>query len=132
MGLINTPFALIISYILFTLPLSIWLLKSYFDALSPEIEEAALVDGASRLRTLWIIVAPLARRASSRRACSSSSSPGASSSTRSCSPTSSRCRRLLASYQSLQTFTWNTLAAADGDLAHPAGRCSRSSSSATS
>ena len=59
-GLINTPFALIFSYLLFTLPLSIWLLKSYFDALSPEIEEAAMVDGASRLRILWIIVAPLA------------------------------------------------------------------------
>ena len=41
-------------------PLSIWLLKGYFDAVSPEIEEAALVDGASRLRILWSIVAPIA------------------------------------------------------------------------
>ena len=41
-------------------PLSIWLLKGYFYAVSPEIEEAALVDGASRLRILWSIVAPIA------------------------------------------------------------------------
>lgn len=60
-GLIDSPWALIISYNLFTLPLAIWLLKSYFDTLPIEIEEAAFVDGASRLRTIWVIVRPIAR-----------------------------------------------------------------------
>ena len=65
-GLINTPWALVLTYLIFTLPLSIWLLKSYFDHLPREIEEAASVDGASRLRQLLVIVAPLARPAVAR------------------------------------------------------------------
>ncbi len=60
-GLIGSPIALIVSYLVFTTPLSIWLLKGYFDAVSPEIEEAALVDGATRLRIIWSIVAPISR-----------------------------------------------------------------------
>jgi ABC-type glycerol-3-phosphate transport system permease component len=59
--LLNTAWALIISYHVFTLPLAIMVLKNYFDQLPREIEEAAMVDGASRLRSLWTIVAPLAR-----------------------------------------------------------------------
>ena len=60
-GILNTPWALIISYNVFTLPLAIMILKNYFDQLPYEIEEAAKIDGASRLQTLWIIVVPLAR-----------------------------------------------------------------------
>lgn len=60
-GLIGSPLALVGSYLVFTLPLSIWLLKGYFDGVSPEIEEAALVDGASRLRIIWAIAMPIAR-----------------------------------------------------------------------
>ncbi|MCX5580997.1 carbohydrate ABC transporter permease [Kaistia terrae] len=60
-GILNTPWALIISYNVFTLPLAIMILKNYFDQLPREIEEAAKIDGASRLQTLWIIVVPLAR-----------------------------------------------------------------------
>jgi ABC-type glycerol-3-phosphate transport system permease component len=59
--LINTAPALIISYLVFTLPLAIWLLKSYFDSVPRELEEAAMLDGASRLRCLVSIVVPLAR-----------------------------------------------------------------------
>lgn len=59
--LLNTPYALIISYNVFTLPLAIMILKNYFDQLPREIEEAAKIDGASRLMTLWIIVLPIAR-----------------------------------------------------------------------
>lgn len=59
--LLDTPWALIISYNVFTLPLAIMVLKNYFDQLPREIEEAAMIDGASRLRTLAVIVAPLAR-----------------------------------------------------------------------
>ncbi|MER7282398.1 carbohydrate ABC transporter permease [Dactylosporangium sp. NPDC000244] len=61
LGLLNTSLALIISYNAFTLPLAIWLLKTYFDSVPKELEEAAEVDGASRLRCLLVVVTPIAR-----------------------------------------------------------------------
>ncbi|MBO4205266.1 carbohydrate ABC transporter permease [Micromonospora echinofusca] len=60
-GLLNTSLALVISYNAFTLPLAVWLLKTYFDSVPKELEEAAKIDGASRLRCLLIIVVPIAR-----------------------------------------------------------------------
>ena len=60
-GLLNTPWALVISYNVFTLPLAIMILKNYFDQLPRELEEAATIDGASRLRTLWSIIVPVAK-----------------------------------------------------------------------
>ena len=47
-------------YLTFALPLAVWLLVSYFRQLPTELEDAALVDGASRLRALWEVVLPLA------------------------------------------------------------------------
>jgi len=61
LGLLNTMSALMIAYIAFTLPISVWVLKTYFDTVPPEIEEAAMIDGAGRLRSLLVIVAPLAK-----------------------------------------------------------------------
>lgn len=60
-GLLDTMSGLMIAYIAFTLPISVWVLKTYFDTVPPEIEEAAMIDGASRLRSLAVIVAPLAK-----------------------------------------------------------------------
>lgn len=60
-GLLNTSWALIITYLVFTLPLSVWLLKSYFDSVPIELGEAARLDGASRLTCLIRIVVPIAR-----------------------------------------------------------------------
>ncbi|CAN5451249.1 carbohydrate ABC transporter permease [soil metagenome] len=60
-GLLNTMSGLMIAYVAFTLPISVWVLKTYFDTVPIEIEEAATIDGASRLRTLAVIVAPLAK-----------------------------------------------------------------------
>lgn len=111
-GLINTPFALIISYLLFTLPLSIWLLKSYFDALSPEIEEAAMVDGASRLRIVWIIVAPLAAPGLIATGLLVFLEAWSEFFYANVLTNQLTVPPLLASYNSLQTFSWNTLAAA--------------------
>ena len=111
-GLINTPWALIISYLLFTLPLSIWLLKSYFDALSPEIEEAAMVDGASRLRILWVIVAPLARPGLIATGLLVFLEAWSEFFYANVLTNQLTIPPLLASYNSLQTFSWNTLAAA--------------------
>lgn len=43
------------------IPLAVWLLRSYFDKVPVELEEAAMLDGCSRLQTLWHVVLPLAR-----------------------------------------------------------------------
>ncbi len=59
LGLINTYIGLIMTYLIHTLPLCVWLLISYFRSIPYEIEEAALIDGASRLTILWKIVLPL-------------------------------------------------------------------------
>jgi ABC-type glycerol-3-phosphate transport system permease component len=59
LGLVNTYLGLILVYLIHTLPLCIWLLINYFRAIPYEIEEAARVDGASRLTILVRIVLPL-------------------------------------------------------------------------
>lgn len=59
-GLIDTLWALLVTYLTFALATSVWMLKGYFDSIPREIEEAALIDGASRIEILWRIVLPLA------------------------------------------------------------------------
>jgi ABC-type glycerol-3-phosphate transport system permease component len=59
-GLIDTLWALLVTYLTFALAFSVWMLKGYFDNISREIEEAALIDGASPLAILWRITLPLA------------------------------------------------------------------------
>ena len=60
MGLIDTRAALILTYALIQIPLGVWLMKGFFDMIPPELEEAALVDGASKFTTFIRIVLPLA------------------------------------------------------------------------
>jgi ABC-type glycerol-3-phosphate transport system permease component len=60
LGLINTYPGLVLPYLTFAMPLTIWLLVGYFRQLPLELEEAAAMDGAGRWRTLVEIVAPLA------------------------------------------------------------------------
>lgn len=59
-GLIDTLWALLVTYLTFALAFSVWMLKGYFDAIPREIEEAALIDGANRMQVLWHIVLRLA------------------------------------------------------------------------
>ena len=59
-GIVDTHTALVLSYSSFCLPFSLWLLRAFFQSIPLELEEAALVDGAGRLRALIYIVAPLA------------------------------------------------------------------------
>jgi trehalose/maltose transport system permease protein len=59
-NLVNTLPALIVSYTTFSLPFTVWVLTSFFKAMPGELEEAALVDGASPLRAFWQILLPLA------------------------------------------------------------------------
>ncbi|MDH5414622.1 MAG: carbohydrate ABC transporter permease [Flavobacteriaceae bacterium] len=58
LGLLDTHLALIIVYQAFTLPLVIIMVKGFIDALPPEIEESALIDGCSRLGVLSKITLP--------------------------------------------------------------------------
>jgi multiple sugar transport system permease protein len=59
-GLFNTPYALILTYPTILIPFSTWLLMGYFKTIPFELEECALIDGASRWQILTKIVMPLA------------------------------------------------------------------------
>ncbi|HEY3714772.1 MAG TPA: carbohydrate ABC transporter permease [Jatrophihabitantaceae bacterium] len=61
MHLLNSLFGLVLVYLVWTLPFALWMLRGYVAALPPDLEEAAAVDGAGRLRTLVSIVLPLLR-----------------------------------------------------------------------
>lgn len=59
LNLVNTYWGLILVYMIITLPLSVWMLTSYFKNIPVELEEAAIIDGASRLECLFRITLPL-------------------------------------------------------------------------
>jgi multiple sugar transport system permease protein len=59
-GLFDSPVALILTYPTFLVPFCTWLLIGYFKSIPYELEECALIDGASRLQILWRITLPLA------------------------------------------------------------------------
>ena len=59
MGLVNTHASLVITYLTFGLPLSIWLLKGFYDNIPVELEQAARIDGCTRFQAFWMIVMPL-------------------------------------------------------------------------
>jgi trehalose/maltose transport system permease protein len=52
--------SLVLTYMLFTLPFTVWVLRGFFQGLPRELEEAAYVDGASPFTTFWRIMLPLA------------------------------------------------------------------------
>lgn len=60
LGLIDTYPGLVLPYVTFAMPLDVWLLVGFFQQLPRELEEAALVDGATRFRALVRVVMPLA------------------------------------------------------------------------
>lgn len=59
-GLYDSLGALIVTYMLFTLPFTVWVLNSFFRGLPRELEEAAYVDGANPFQTFYRIMLPLA------------------------------------------------------------------------
>jgi ABC-type glycerol-3-phosphate transport system permease component len=59
--ILNTRLSLILSYVAFSLPFSMWMLRSFFLSIPLSLEEAAMVDGASRQQALLQIVLPLSR-----------------------------------------------------------------------
>ena len=60
LNLLNTYWAMIVPGVAFLIPTGIWLLRGYLEKIPKELEEAAFVDGASRLYTLRRVVLPLA------------------------------------------------------------------------
>jgi multiple sugar transport system permease protein len=59
LGLFDTRWALILTYPTFLIPFSTWLLMGYFRSIPYELEECALIDGATRFEILWKIILPL-------------------------------------------------------------------------
>jgi multiple sugar transport system permease protein len=58
-GLLDTRIALIAVYAGFVTPFVIWLMRGYFENISPELDDAARVDGCSRLGALWRVMLPV-------------------------------------------------------------------------
>jgi multiple sugar transport system permease protein len=59
LGLVNTHGSLVLTYLTFGLPLAIWLLKGFYDNIPVQLEQAARIDGATRLQAFLLIVMPL-------------------------------------------------------------------------
>jgi multiple sugar transport system permease protein len=59
LGLVNTHGSLILTYLTFGLPLSVWLLKGFYDNIPVQLEQAARIDGATRFKAFLLIVMPL-------------------------------------------------------------------------
>lgn len=57
--LVNTGWSLVLTYLTFGLPLSIWLLKGFYDNIPYQLEQAARIDGASRFKAFLLVVMPL-------------------------------------------------------------------------
>jgi trehalose/maltose transport system permease protein len=60
LNLLDSIYPLIIVYLVYTLPIATWLLRNFFAQIPQELEEAALVDGATRLQALRRVVVPVA------------------------------------------------------------------------
>ncbi|HAX51692.1 carbohydrate ABC transporter membrane protein 2 (CUT1 family) [Muricomes intestini] len=59
MKLFNTYWALILTYLVFTLPYCILMITGYFNTLSTDLDEAVMMDGGSRMKALWRILVPI-------------------------------------------------------------------------
>jgi ABC-type glycerol-3-phosphate transport system permease component len=59
-GLADTLASLIIGNMAFTLPLTLWYMRAYFNAIPVSLEESAMVDGCTRFQALWRVILPLA------------------------------------------------------------------------
>jgi trehalose/maltose transport system permease protein len=59
LGLFNSRPGLVMTYLIFTMPFTIWVMTQYFRSLPKELEEAAYVDGASPLTVFWEVLLPL-------------------------------------------------------------------------
>ena len=63
LGLGSSYTGLVLVYVTTAIPFCVWMLKGYFDTIPKELEESALIDGASQLTIFWRIILPLAKPA---------------------------------------------------------------------
>jgi multiple sugar transport system permease protein len=59
LGLLDTPWCLVITYLTFNLPFVVWMMKGFFEEIPREIEESALIDGCSDFSVFFRIALPL-------------------------------------------------------------------------
>jgi ABC-type glycerol-3-phosphate transport system permease component len=59
LGLLNTLTGLVLIYTATSIPLTIWVLKGFFDTVPRSLDEAAAIDGCSKWRTYWSVIVPL-------------------------------------------------------------------------
>jgi multiple sugar transport system permease protein len=59
LGLLNNIWIIILVYIALRVPFTTWYLKGYFDTIPKELDEAAKVDGCSRMKTIWSVIIPV-------------------------------------------------------------------------
>jgi multiple sugar transport system permease protein len=60
LGLLDSFLGIILGHATFAIPFSVWMMTSYMNAIPVELDEAAIVDGATRLETIRLVVLPLA------------------------------------------------------------------------
>jgi ABC-type glycerol-3-phosphate transport system permease component len=60
LGLLNSLLGLILVYTTFALPFCVWMMRNYFLTIPKDLDESAMVDGATRLQALWSVVLPVA------------------------------------------------------------------------
>lgn len=60
LGLRNQHLGLILVYTAFNLPFVVWMLRSFFEEVPVDLEQAAMIDGATRFRAFWTVTMPLA------------------------------------------------------------------------
>ena len=61
LNLLDTYLGLILPYVAFSLPLVVWIMIGFFDEVPREIDDAAMVDGCTRVSALWRVILPLVR-----------------------------------------------------------------------
>ena len=72
LGLLNSSLGLIIVYATTAIPFAVWMLKGYFDTIPKDLEESAIMDGASQFTIFWRIILPLSYSICRIRPCSTS------------------------------------------------------------
>ncbi|MCA9880447.1 MAG: carbohydrate ABC transporter permease, partial [Thermomicrobiales bacterium] len=60
LGLLNSLVGLVLVYTTFALPFCVWMMRNYFLSIPRDLDESAMVDGATRLQALWSVVLPVA------------------------------------------------------------------------
>ncbi|MDI6772601.1 MAG: carbohydrate ABC transporter permease [bacterium] len=60
LGLLNTHLSLILAHATFAVPFSTWLMTGFLNALPRELDDAAMIDGCSRMQVFWYVLLPLA------------------------------------------------------------------------